>query len=113
MEKKRFVFMYDDFSDRLLISGKSEGDIIAGSARVLNLILTFTTSNKVVGIELKNASKYLESLNINPEILKNLTGAEIVFQQQRDGYLIYFILYSGERVERIPYNLISERPILS
>src|SRR3990167_8054502 len=96
MEKRKFVFMYDDFSDRLLISCKDKNETISGSARVLNLVLTFTTNNKVVGIELKNASKYLESLRINPKILNNLSNAEIVFQQQRDGYLIYFILYAGE-----------------
>ena len=64
MEKKKFVFAYDDFSDRLLISCKTDSDSIFGSAKVLNLIITFTADNKVVGIELKNASKYLESLKI-------------------------------------------------
>lgn len=113
MKEKKFVFMYDDFSDRLLISCKDKNEAVLGSARVLNLIITFTTNNKVVGIELKNASKYLASLKINPEILNKLTNAEIVFQQQRDGYLICFILYAGEKVERIPYNVISEEPILN
>lgn len=113
MEKKKFVFMYDDFSDRLLISCKQEDEVVLGSARVLNLIITFTTKNKVVGIELKNASKYLESLKIDPSILDGLTDAEMVFQQQRDGYLIYFILYAGDRIERIPYSVISEEPLLN
>lgn len=113
MEKKKSVFMYDEFSDRLLISKKKKDDAILGSARVLNLIITFTTKNKVVGIELKNASKYLKSLKINPDILNELTNAEIIFQQQRDGYLIYFILVSKDKVERVPYNVISQEPILS
>lgn len=113
MEKEKFIFAYDDFSDRLLISCKKKEDKIYGSARVLNLTITFTTTNKVVGIELKNASKYLDSLKINPEILSNLTNAEIIFQQQRDGYLIYFILYAGDHVERVPYNVITEEPILN
>jgi len=82
MKKERFVFAYDDFSDRLLISCKKDSDTIYGSARVLNLTITFTTNKKVVGIELKNASKYLKSLRINPDILNRLTGAEMVFKQQ-------------------------------
>ena len=49
--------------------------------RILNLTLDFTTDNRVVNIELRGASKYLESLGINPEILNNLTGAEIVVRQ--------------------------------
>ena len=68
-------------SDRLFISGKKESDKIYGSVRILNLTLDFTTDNRVVNIELRGASKYLESLGINPEILNNLTGAEIVVRQ--------------------------------
>lgn len=101
--------MYDDFSDRLFISCKKDSDKIYGSVRVLNLIIDFTTDNRAVNFEIVGASKYLESVGINPTILNKLTGAEIVFQQKRDGYLIYFILQSGKQVERIPYNIISAK----
>src|SRR3989338_6180771 len=109
---KKFTFVYDELSDRLFISGKTEKDSVYGSMRILNITLDFTTDNKIINIELRRASKYLESLGVNPKILSNLTGAEIVVQQRRDGYLIYFILYSGEQVERIPYNIftLNEKP---
>lgn len=110
---KQFTFIYDNFSDRLFISCKQSSDKVYGSVRLLNLTLDFTTDNKVVNIELRGASKYLESLGINPEILHKLTSAEIVFKQQRDGYLIYFVLRAGEKIERIPYNILTEKPILS
>ena len=105
-------FHYDDFSDRLFISCRSESEKVYGSVRVLNLIIDFTTENKAVSVEIMQASKYLESLGINPEILDRLTNAELVFNQKRDGYLIYFILHAGNQVERIPYNIIAEKPIL-
>ncbi len=108
----KYQFIYDDMSDRLFISGKKESDKIYGSVRILNLTLDFTTDSRVVNIELRGASKYLESLGINPEILNNLTGAEIVVRQQRDGYLIYFILQAGNQIERIPYNILTEKPIV-
>lgn len=108
---KEYQFMYDDMSDRLFISGKKESDKIYGSVRILNLTLDFTTDNRIVNIELRGASKYLESLGINPFILNNLTRAEIVVRQQRDGYLIYFILQAGDQIERIPYNILTEKPI--
>ena len=104
--------MYDDFSDRLMISCKKASDKIIGSVQILNIILDFTANNKIANIELKKASDYLKSLRINPDILKNLTNAEIVFRQCRDGYLIYFILQSGPRIEKIPYNIYSQKPIL-
>jgi len=109
---KKCRFHYDDFSDKLFISCKNENEKVYGSVRVLNLIIDFTADNKAVGIEIMQVSQYLESLGINPEILNKLTNAEIVFNQKRDGYLIYFILYAGNQVERIPYNIIAEQPII-
>lgn len=105
--------MYDEMSDRLFISIKKESDKIYGSVRLLNLTLDFTTDKRVVNIELRGASRYLESLGINPVLLNNLTGAEIVVQQQRDGYLICFILQAGNHIERIPYNILTEKTILA
>ena len=78
----------------------------------MNLNIDFTTENKAVGVEIVQASKYLESIGISSEILNNLTDAEFVFEQKRDGYLIYFILHAGNQIERIPYNIIAEQPIV-
>jgi uncharacterized protein YuzE len=105
-------FHYDDFSDKLFISCKDENEKVHGSVRVLNLTIDFTAENKAVGVEIAQASKYLESLGINPEILNKLTNAELIFEQKQDGYLIYFILHSENQTERIPYNIITEQPIL-
>lgn len=105
--------MYDGFSDRLMISCRREEEIIAGSAKFMNLTLDFTTENRVVGVEVRGISKMLESLEINPEILENLTGAELVFRQVRGGYLIYFLLKAGKEIVRVPYNLPVEKPILN
>lgn len=111
---KKCSFMYDDFSDRLMISCKKSSDKVAGSVRVLNLIIDFTSDNKIANIELKKASDYLKSLHLNPEILNELTDASLMFKQCRDGYLIYFILKTNEKIERIPYNIHSVNiPILS
>jgi len=108
----RFKFHYDDFSDRLFISCRNENEKVYGGVRVLNLIIDFTRENRAVGVEIMQVSKYLKSLGINPDILKKLTNAEIVFEQKRDGYLIYFILYAGSQIERIPYNIIAEQPVI-
>ena len=105
------MFIYDEMTDRLFISIKKESDKMYGSVRVLNLTLDFTTDDRIVNIELREASEYLESLGINPNMLNNLTDAKIVVQQQRDGYLIYFILKAGKHIERIPYNILTEKKI--
>jgi uncharacterized protein YuzE len=98
-------FMYDDFSDSLMISTKKKTENVKGSIRILNLTLDISPNNKVVNVEMRKASDYLKSLGFSPKILNNLTDAEIVFKQCRDGYLISFILRSGKIIERVPYNI--------
>ena len=97
--------MYDDFSDRLMISSGKKSGSVKGSIRILNLTLDIGSDNKVVNVELRKAGDYLKSLGLNPKILESLSEAEIVFKQCRDGYLISFILRSGKTIERIPYNI--------
>jgi len=111
--KKVMLFVYDDFADRLFISCKKEGEKVYGSVRMLNLTIDFTRDMKVINMELRKASEHLKSIGINPAILDNLSEVSLTFRQQRDGYLIYFILKSGEKVERVPYNIITAKPIFS
>ena len=106
-------FMYDDFSDRLLISCKKSGEKVIGSIKFLNLNIDVGSANKILNVELKKASNFLKSIKINPDILNNLVEANLILKTCRDGYLIYFVLKSEDRVERIPYNIQSVKtPIL-
>jgi len=112
--KKKCSFMYDDFSDRLLISCKKDSEKIKGSVRFLNLTIDLTSTNNIANIELRKASDFLESLKMNPRILNELTNASLVFKQCREGYLIYFILENKNHIERIPYNIQSSQiPIIN
>ncbi len=99
-------FLYDDFSDRLMISCKKSTDKVVGSVRVLNVTLDFASNNKIVSVEIRNISEYISSLGLNAEILNNLENAKLMFKQYRDGYMIYFILKPKQgNVERIPFNI--------
>ena len=55
---KSISFMYDELSDRLLISSKKESEVVLGSVRHLNITLDFTTKGRIANIEIKHASKY-------------------------------------------------------
>lgn len=111
MEKCKFH--YDENYDRLFISCKQDNEKIYGSVRLLNIIIDFTTENRAVCFEIMQISKYLDSLGINPEILNKLTNIEVFFSKEGDGYLIHFILYARNYVERVPYNIIIENPVLT
>lgn len=102
-------FMYDDFSDRLLISCKKPNEKISGSVRFLNTTLDFTSNNKIANVEIKKVSDYLKSLEFNPKILDKITDAKIMFKTCRDGYLISFIIKAGKDIARIPFNIPSKK----
>lgn len=102
---KKTTFMYDDFSDRLFISKKSEEDVMDGSIRVLDIILDFNKEGKVVNIELADASQYLDSLDINPKILNKINYADFSIKELRNGYVIVFLLKSGREFFKFPYGI--------
>jgi len=104
--------MYDSFSDRLMVSCKKDSDTIVGSVRVLNLNIDFASDNKIANVELRKASDFIKSLGLDPEMLNNLTNANLMFKQCRDGYILYFILQTKDKTERIPYNIYSQKPVL-
>ena len=102
---RKYRLYYDEQSDRLMITGKSDSDVMQGSARLLNVILDFNTKNQVVNAELLHASEYLKSLSINADILNNVKEGNLVFRQLRNGCEIIFILNSGKKTIAIPYNV--------
>lgn len=109
MEKCKFH--YDEDYDRLFISCKRDDEKVYGSVRVLNLIIDFTTNDRAICFEILKASKYLSSIGINPKILNNLENIEVFFSKEKDGYLINFNFHAFNQIERVPYNIITEKPI--
>ncbi len=102
---KKYRVYYDKEYDRLMIAGKSDSDIMAGSMRILNVILDFNTQNQVVNAELLHASEYMESLGMNSELLNEITTGNLIFRQLRNGYEIIFVLKIKNKTVAIPYNV--------
>jgi len=81
-------FMYDDFSDRLFISCKKADEKVVGSIRTLNVNIDFGSGNKILNVELKKASNFLEFIGINPKILNNLKEANLIIKKPY-GFLLH------------------------
>ncbi len=96
---------YDEQYDRLMVAGKSDSDKMAGSVRVLNLILDFNTDNKLVNVELLHALEYVKSLGLDSDMLTKISGGDFIFKSLRNGYEIVFVLEVGKKVVHIPYNV--------
>ena len=75
MERKRFS--YDEFSDSLIISNKLGNDKAERNFEVGDIIFSLTREGKIASIEIRGASYFLESCNINPNILKNIKNIEL------------------------------------
>lgn len=106
-------FMYDEFSDSLMIFNLKNKDPVIGSVNVLNLIIDLTANSKIANIEIKHISEYLKQLEINPEILYLLDSVDICLTQLRNGFLIYFLLKYDNKITRIPYNIQTKDIIIS
>ena len=85
-------FDYDDVSDSLIISVKQQDEKVHGSAEIGNLVLDFTNNGKIVNVEFSNISKFLEMININPNILSELTEVNLIVQRQKEAISLFAIL---------------------
>ncbi len=107
------TFMYDENLDRLMIFNNLKDDeIIFGSVNILNLVIDFTTKNKIANIEIKNVTEYLKSLDVDPKILDKLTNAKIRLTQMRGGFLLQLLLCYNKGIEKIPFNIATEEEML-
>lgn len=99
-------FDYDEVSDSLFISRKSSNEKVQGSAEVGNLILDFTSEGKIVNIEFKGISKFLEMMNVNPNILNELTEVNLIVKEQRGAVSFFAVLKTPNIKQPIPLTTI-------
>jgi len=110
---KKETFMYDEDLDRIMIFNKlKDGEKIYGSVNIFNLIIDFTTNNRIANVEIKNVSEYLKSFDIDPSILNDLSSAEMNIQQMRGGFLLNILLKHKKQTEKVPFNLPTEEELV-
>jgi len=73
MEKR---FHYDNFSDSIIISNKQENEIVKSNFEIGDIIFSLTGKGKIVSMEIRGFSQFLEACNINAEILANLQNVQ-------------------------------------
>ena len=100
MEGKNFD--YDNFSDSLIISRKQTDEKVQGSAEIGNLILDFTNTGKIVNIEFQHISKFLEVMNVNPNILNELTAVDLIVQKQKGAVFLLATLITPTLEQPLP-----------
>ena len=107
MEKN---FDYDELTDSLIISNRTEQDIVKENFMFDDIVLSLTKEGKISGIEILDASNYLREVGMNPEILQNIKNEELKIVQKRDSVVIMFdinsIIGSKMQENKIPLGMI-------
>ena len=70
--KNKKNFSYNEYSDSLIVSNRQENKKVRENFEVGDIIFSLTGKGKIVSIEIRAVSSFLESCNINPNILKNI-----------------------------------------
>jgi len=99
-------FDYDNLSDSLFISRKQSDEKVQGSAEIGNLILDFTSNGKIVNVEFQHISKFLEMMNVNPNILNKLTAVDLIVQKQKTAISLFAVLKTTTLKQPIPLTTV-------
>ena len=92
------------------------GEKIKDSLEVDNFVIDFSHENKVVGVEIFNASKILSKLSLiqlNKSILSNILEASLSFYQSRELFFIVIRLILYAEKERKEVSIQVPTPLLA
>lgn len=106
MNKKNFH--YDEYSDSLIVSNREEKEIVKRNFEVGDIIFSLTGKGKIVSIEIRGVSSFLESCNINSAILKNAKNIELQILPKRGAI---FLLLKIEALEG-NHTLLKDIPLV-
>ena len=81
-------YSYNDYSDSLIISMRQENEKTAENFMTGDIVFSLNSKGKIVSIEIMEISSFLESCNINPEILNNIHNISFEVVVKRDSLFI-------------------------
>ncbi len=104
---------YDRDYDNLIISRKRDNERVKGNFELgEDIVISVTGNGKIVGIELRDASGFLQELGINPKILEQIKSGELIIEPKRNALFISFKLYlKPKKEQKIPIAQIPSKSI--
>jgi uncharacterized protein YuzE len=106
-------FSYDEYSDSLIVSNRQENEKVRENFEVGDIIFSLTGKGKIVAIEIREASSFLESCNINPNILKNLKEISLAIMPKKDTIFLVLKIKSLEGTNLISKNVPLVMPLIN
>ena len=98
-------FHYDELYDSLIISNKEDNEIVKENFMFDDFVISMTGSGKIVGLEIRDISRFLEESGINPEILNDINDANVIVTPKRD------CVFIGLAIKSSKYNMVQRIPI--
>ena len=111
MERKKFS--YDEYSDSLIISNREENEIVKRNFEVGDIIFSLIGKGKIVSIEIRGASSFLESCDIDPNILKFADNIEFQIIPKRGTIFLLLKIISKEKEHVLSKSIPLVLPVLS
>lgn len=102
-------YAYDDVADSILVFAKKPDEQVKGSATVANLVLDFTKDGKVVGLEIRKATEFLNTLGIE-KTPSDIRSASLEVQYRGDGFVIFVKLKFEDSEQKVPIFISAESP---
>lgn len=103
MEKKNFS--YSEYDDSLIVSNKQENEAVRENFEIGDIIFSLTGKGKIVAIEIREFSSFLESCDFNPEIAKSLTNVQLNILPKKG------MLFMALRIEFLEQKVILTKSI--
>lgn len=106
MEDKCIVgknFVYDDFSDSLMVFSDTEKvkeNFILG-----DFIISLNEKGEIVGLEIRGVSNLLENYEIDPKILENMKNVELKVIPKEDVVYIFLNIESTINLKPVKQKL--------
>lgn len=99
-------FEYDKEIDSLYIYNNDQSEEIIGSIPIGNLIFDIGTSGRLVGLEIDNASSFL---NIDPKLLMNIKTAKIWVKKQGNILSLGFSIMAAKETLNYAYMISKDK----
>ena len=106
-------FSYDEYSDSLIVSNRAENELVKSNFEVGDIIFSLTGKGKIVSIEIRGFSSFLESCNINTKMADNLKNVELNIVPKKDTIFLIIKIESSEKEEIITKDIPLVMPLIN
>ncbi len=111
MQRKTFSYLWE--YDNLIVSNRQENEKVRENFEVGDIVFSLTGTGKIVSIDIRSASYFLESCGITPEILKEATNIEFEVIPKRGVIFLVLKIESVTGEHKISKNIPLIMPMAS